>query len=626
MSYRRRRTPLACTLCRKRKRKCDAQRPRCGTCQEMDAECVYDEMPLEIIQPHPEPDVQESLNRMESLIQANSMQVAALMEIVQQNNCISTSPNYQPSFPANTPLAADTSLSPNTFPSNASHRETTYPGTLPFVRTIQENETLPPLTIPEKHSTSSNHLLLNTTIREMIGQYPSDYFLRLESKNEVPIHLLSPEPNTADPILDRSTTDNLVTYFFANVHCYQPILNRPDFDEAYRRAIETGFSTSPETSLCFTVFALASFVQESSTESSFPGMSYMRRVLPELLVASTWNFIWDVKISQALILASVYFAYLARPLYSWRLINMAASHTHFLLPRLESMNGSTSTKEEISRCFWSCFMIECDRLAELEVPQSSLQKLVDHMPLPSFREGLDDLETTYYLAEISLRRLFNRIHNSIYPRIFDLNGEGIGIFENDQLSKLFAICDELHSQLDTWHSSIPDPFRPDVHDVRPPIHDRERVLGIRYFAALHIIYRPFVLHTVAFEKGKPLGHPDGPALSDTILNKCRICIESCRVYLHRATEMLKKPSPYTWTFSISSLGAVLVLTMAAHCSRLVHFVSDIDELQTLVIDHVEPWASVLKNDGVQQSESSLEAAVGILKEIRRKCRIRNFFD
>lgn len=248
------------------------------------------------------------------------------------------------------------------------------------------------------------------------------------------------------------------------------------------------------------------------------------------------------------------------------------------------------------------------------------------MPLPSFRNSLDSLETTYYLAEISLRRLFNRIHNVIYPKITNLNGEGAGVFTRDQLTKLFTVCDELHSQLDTWQKSIPEPFRPDITDSRHPIHDRERVLGIRYFAALHIIYRPFVLHIVASDKtGLSNSIADAPFL-DVILEKCRICLESCHIYIHRATEMLKKMSPYTWTFSISSLGAALVLTMAVHSARLHDLVPDIDEMQSLVIEHVEPWAVKLKTEERQDSESSLEAAVDILKEIRRKRRIRNFFD
>ena len=35
---------IACHACRKMKRKCDSQRPRCGNCSRLDNECAYDEV------------------------------------------------------------------------------------------------------------------------------------------------------------------------------------------------------------------------------------------------------------------------------------------------------------------------------------------------------------------------------------------------------------------------------------------------------------------------------------------------------------------------------------------------------------------------------------------------------
>jgi hypothetical protein len=438
---------LACVLCRKRKRRCDAQKP-CGTCKDLEAECVYEEMPLETVSLHPEHDMQESLNRVENLVHANSVQLAALMESVQRRYS-PTSPTFEPTFARNTSLVAESSVSPGTFVHPSSPHYSTgaaFPGAM------QEHEVLPPLSIPDKHSTSSNHLLLNSSIREMIGQYPSDYFLRLESKNEIPMQPPSQELAYAD--FAKSTTDALVAAFFAKVHCYHPLLNRDAFEVSYSNALSGGLLSGSDTCLCLVVFALGATAKQDNVCPPLSGLPYMQKALPELLSASAWSFSWDVRTSQALILASVYFSYIARPLYSWRLINLAATHTHFLLPRLEALptSSSLSSREDAIRCFWSCFMIESDRLAELEIPQSSLQKLVDHMPLPSFRSGLDDSETTYYLAEISLRRLFNRIHHSVYPRLMALGGDGTGTFEREQLGKLFNICDELHSQLVTWHN------------------------------------------------------------------------------------------------------------------------------------------------------------------------------
>ena len=182
-----------------------------------------------------------------------------------------------------------------------------------------------------------------------------------------------------------------------------------------------------------------------------------------------------------------------------------------------------------------------------------------------------------------------------------------------------AICDELHRQLDLWHASIPEAYRPSLGS-EPTESDRQRVLRIRYFAARHIIYRPFVLYITT--------HP-AAQISDSILEKAALCIESCRLYLHNTVEIMKRPSQYTWTFSLSyvclpehatapctdlaydrSLGAIVVLTLASLCPSLKHLVEDIDELQSLAIDNIRRW-----------SISSLEVVLSILQDMQRKQRI-----
>jgi hypothetical protein len=38
---------LACDFCRHRKRKCDGARPKCSTCIESNADCLYKELPFD---------------------------------------------------------------------------------------------------------------------------------------------------------------------------------------------------------------------------------------------------------------------------------------------------------------------------------------------------------------------------------------------------------------------------------------------------------------------------------------------------------------------------------------------------------------------------------------------------
>lgn len=236
------------------------------------------------------------------------------------------------------------------------------------------------------------------------------------------------------------------------------------------------------------------------------------------------------------------------------------------------------------------------------------------------------MQSTCYLAEISVRRLLNRIHNSLYPRkkhVLSLSPTTLMApeeFSIEDVSSMMTVCDELRTQLDTWHSSIPEPFRPILGVGSPAIesNDREAVLRIRYFAARHIIYRPFVLY-IATHGTKQV--------SESMIDKAALCIESCRYYIHNTSEVLARPSQYTWTFSLSydrsflfhslkhtdlhrSLGAIVVLTLASLSPDLRHLVPDIDEIQTEAINNIRPWAF-----------SSLEAVVSILEDVQRKQRI-----
>ncbi|KAF5672719.1 hypothetical protein FDENT_10521 [Fusarium denticulatum] len=115
--------------------------------------------------------------------------------------------------------------------------------------------------------------------------------------------------------------------------------------------------------------------------------------------------------------------------------------------------------------------------------------------------NLDDLHMTAYLAEISIRRLLNRIHNSLYPRTPNSLNTSLSStslmtpeeFSIGELTSITSVCEELHNQLDSWHAAIPEQFRPPLN-FEEIDNDRVSILRIRYYAARHIIYRPFVLH------------------------------------------------------------------------------------------------------------------------------------
>lgn len=165
---------------------------------------------------------------------------------------------------------------------------------------------------------------------------------------------------------------------------------------------------------------------------------------------------------------------------------------------------------------------------------------------------------------------------------------------------MINVCDELYDQLKTWHASIPEAGRPELDGVSAPNEyiDRRSILRIRYYAARHIIHRPFVLYLST--------HRPADQISEELLRRADICLHSCRRYIHNVTPVLRGPSQYTWTFSLSwvsqkcvlifgfltipsSLGAIVVLTLASLSTELKHMVPDIDELQSMTIQNIRPW-------------------------------------
>ncbi|KAJ5159331.1 Transcription factor [Penicillium coprophilum] len=600
MSFSRKRAALACTFCRSRKRRCDAQKPSCAHCRELEVECHYDDLPSQRIDTSG--GTREILNRLhdiEAILQTQSHQISDINKFHTDARPVpkASSPGNAWTLSREPPNA--TMASPWSF----------------FGLETQSNlPELPPLTIPVKHKTSSSYLLSLPPVKSLIGEYPTDVFFQLESRAHLPPELSCETWPTPIPSIEieRDLATNLVSTFFASAHHAHPILDPGGFEDIFSRFLENGPDSSIASALCMVVLALGAVAASRPDTHAFlhspPGMAYIQHALPTLLSQSAWSFSCCLMLPQALVLASVYFAYIVRPLQSWRLIYSATTLIQFKLSGIDSQQKEPWWRENLIRLFWSCFLIECDRLAELELPRSGLQQLTDEISLPECT-NLGMMQSTCYLAEISIRRLLNRVHNSLYPSKnhgLTLSSTSLATpeeFSMDDISSMSAVCDELHSQLELWHSSIPEDIRPKLNS-EPSMqesNDRQAILRIRYFAARHIIYRPFVLFLVTH---------DVTCISHDIVKKAGICIESCRRYIHSTTRILKQPSQYTWTFSLSSLGAIVILTLASLNPALQHLVTDIDALQSLALNNIRPWAF-----------SSLEAVITILEDVQKKQRL-----
>lgn len=181
---------------------------------------------------------------------------------------------------------------------------------------------VPPLTIPPEHKTSSSYLLGLPQVRSLVGEYPPDLFFRLESRDQLPFgsesdNLLAPQQLCQ---IDRRYAANLVASFFSSAHQHHPIIDRSEFNDIYSRFIDSGPDSSIESALCMVVLAIGEAAitpaDPVSLRDSPPGMRYMQHAMPTLLYQSSWSFSFNLALPQALVLSSVYYAYIVRPLRS----------------------------------------------------------------------------------------------------------------------------------------------------------------------------------------------------------------------------------------------------------------------------------------------------------------------
>lgn len=256
-------------------------------------------------------EILDRLRNIETLIQKQLESMTALSGAQPGNLSDATTPQSQ-----DLPMAVDT-------------QSQIWPSSRLAVTSDLSN--LPPLTIPVKHKTSSTYLLTLPLVRALIGEYPTDLFFKFELRScHSPLFTLERclLPSTSVDI-QREVADHLVSVFFSIVHPNHPILDPKGFKQYYERFLDTTPDHSPESTLCMVVLALGAVAIATPDPETFktspPGMEYIQYSMPTLISLSAWSFSSSMVATQALVLASVYFAYIVRPLQSWRLIHSAST-------------------------------------------------------------------------------------------------------------------------------------------------------------------------------------------------------------------------------------------------------------------------------------------------------------
>ncbi|KAI1450289.1 hypothetical protein F5Y02DRAFT_108703 [Annulohypoxylon stygium] len=446
-------------------------------------------------------------------------------------------------------------------------------------------------------------------VRDRVGEYPRDYFFEIEEKLPLPglLGKLYDSP-LVWPSINIETLDALTENYFRNVHPHHPLFTPAMFKTWHDELIQEKDMEEIGTAICFCVYALGTICSNTAGDyenDEALGLQFFQPALRIMLHKLVWEFRPSINLCQALLLAASYFAHLGRPLHSWKMAQFSSRMFLGLLESRQRYISSAEFEEAELRTFWQCFTVECDRIAELDVPRSGIEPLGDRMRLPHSTDPSDNENTIYFIAEHAIRRLLNRIHNSLYgPEIAQTSPNPVlptgpnQAWQSLNTQKLQALSTELNRQLEEWYFSIPDYLRP-AKGTLPLPNDRARVLRIRYYAARHIIHRPFLLQVVSRQcegqsqspASTSILSPDPYSEAPGILEKCETCIESCVTYLYNAIEMIDKRSPYLWTFSQSCLACLIMLWMADGTPALHHYLPHMQPIQSMLLTKLRKWAT-----------------------------------
>lgn len=503
INYPKKRVNVACDICRSRKTRCDAAKPKCAFCKEVGAECSYRGKPpgsdyvpgLESARvgdtpekeepdrdPDPEPTAGTSTNPVyESEIISSLRRIEGLLRQPSRSAHDVEQPPPVPQqaiYPTPDVLHDDHTPGSNASPTDERERY----------------ESLAKSTIGLDLSGLSR--LTDQQILPELLPFCTD---AEDGENELEVELFQgqsifdgPPISLNDLVVNPRRCWQLEQHFSRDVLPWFPIIDQQVSTEIVSRAVEGGFGyTTSDTRLALFILAVGSFAQDchhtADDPPSFPGHDYFRAGYQLLDADRAKNA--TVEHVQCHILASFYLLLALRPIQAFHAIRRASEMVILLLRLRRRLDADRTTRELVHRAYWACYVIEHELQAYVPDSARALQDFHEAVPLPM--SSYDEPGIYWFTAEIALRRIFAR------PRY------GVGwnlvhtIYEP-------AVAEEVALQLDEWHANLPGPITfnlgaPDgsTSSLPPLLDPRKIFLRGQYYALQAFICWPNVVRLLA---------------------------------------------------------------------------------------------------------------------------------
>ncbi|SMR56274.1 unnamed protein product [Zymoseptoria tritici ST99CH_3D1] len=593
--YPRRRAMIACEICRSRKSKCDGSRPKCKLCIDLNAACVYREPGVKL--DAGDKIILDRLANIEALIQSK-------FPTLSQADSSTAGPLALPAEQGFNMLSPTTSHTASDYV-NSRRTVGNGPGSIPLSGFGISQAAMNISTMPKAHTTPALHLLQWPCICDLVTS-PCDpqVLLQLEMTRP-PLDLRSHYPLDLSDLCSSIYT----RAFFGKVNVWYAVVNPHSWNELYRTASLNSFRSGPESCVVLLVFALgqAAHTDTSTAHASYdgrpPGTAYFEaawQLLPTLMLRN------NVMSAQCHILAAAYLLYLVRPLEAWNLLCSVSIKLQLLLSSSSPL-PSDEARNLLERIYWNTLMFESDLLAELDLPHSGIVQFEESMPLPrSFpltpispspsssapapSPGSDEI--WYFLAEIALRRLLNRVSHLLYSKSLSL-------------ASLAPLVTELDLQLTQWHNHLPPsvqfPIRPSSSLPDEALDPVQTVLRLRYHACRTIIHRPYILYVLSSAT------PTVGNSTSHIFEACATGLESAYIQISLLSSHRAGHVPYLYQGFLSLVSQTLLLLGASLHTELRRLMPVRKEALVKTVDSVR-----IELNTLGRLAPSLEVSGGIL--------------
>ncbi|EXJ80885.1 hypothetical protein A1O3_07173 [Capronia epimyces CBS 606.96] len=507
-AYPRKRTAVACELCRRKKTRCDNGQPSCRLCRVSGVVCVYSTFAENSPLISPEPTTTELLERINYV----ATLVESRLPTARQGSIFSplatTSTPATSSTPGPSASAAPQARQPPIESASGDDLE------VPESDGVSERM----LDWPELRGFSPEHVQALAWLPPppSTGEAADDKSATLLARH-VPLRQQDKAGyGTRSGAVDESRVVALVKRYRTLIYIKNPILDITSLEKSARRIEEFGLDWSGESCLVLIACALALAVTPMQENHDVTGRTLHKDAFPTASLdqsASRGYYVaarkrlglLDLSLiaAQCHYLCGIYEMCSLSVTQAWHHYQQASVSVHWLLRRVSGSEPEPSANSGlVERLYYSCVKTECEIRSEINLPSFGLAKFRMPSPLPSPPKGLldpnrsppawGDLDMShgsiealeeagwfYYLSEISMLRTVVRMRQKLYT-----HNEAWWI---SHIERLLHDVAELESEFDQWVRHFPA-------QVRTPTTELGYIVAKRAVGFKSFLFHPFLFY------------------------------------------------------------------------------------------------------------------------------------